>query len=116
MDLVGTLSNQTTQERLQRVTERVRHFLSATPLDQVPLPRRRLRRRSGSIPVAATAVLASCEGDMRARDIHAAVEGLLGESVSASSVKDCLTRNAQSGSGLFERVGRGRYRLRVGVI
>ena len=57
-------------------------------------------------------VLADAGGILRMMEIHRAVEELLGESVSRSSVKNYLAsgtdrRKAQ----LFERVGRGRYRL-----
>ena len=48
---------------------------------------------------------------LRARDIHLAVEALLGEPVSSSSVKNCLASNAIGERHRFERVGRGWYRL-----
>jgi hypothetical protein len=50
-------------------------------------------------------------GELRARDIHAAVEVVLGEDVSPSSVKNCLARYSASAEPSFVRVGRGRYRL-----
>jgi hypothetical protein len=43
--------------------------------------------------------------------IHAAVEELVGEPVSWSSVKNCLASDVGGKSARFERVGRGRYRL-----
>ena len=46
-------------------------------------------------------------------EIHAGVEKRLGKSVPPSSVRSYLRLNAGSaGSGAFERVGRGRYRLK----
>jgi hypothetical protein len=59
---------------------------------------------------AIVAVLAS-SGELRSRDIHAAVEVLLHGPVSASSVKNCLAKCAAEDPPLFERIGRGRYRL-----
>ena len=47
-------------------------------------------------------------------DIHLAVEDLLGEPVSRSSVKNYLANGATSRkTRLFERVSRGCYRLRA---
>jgi hypothetical protein len=47
-------------------------------------------------------------------EIHEAVEELLGEPVSRSSVKNYLAKGCSSRkTQLFERVGRGRYRLLV---
>ena len=49
--------------------------------------------------------------ELRARDIRAAVEVLLREVVSPSSVKNCVAINSRGADARFERVGRGRYRL-----
>jgi hypothetical protein len=75
---------------------------SAMPIRHSPL-----RQPWRSIIDAVTIVLGS-SGEMRPRDIHAAVEVLLGRTVSISSVKNCLARDVDS---RFERVGRGRYRV-----
>jgi len=48
---------------------------------------------------------------MRAKDIHAAVEALVGEPVAWSSVKMALASNAAGPSRRFVRVARGRYVL-----
>jgi len=48
---------------------------------------------------------------MRAKDIHAAVEVLVGESVPRSSVKGALATNVADSSGRLVRVARGRYVL-----
>jgi hypothetical protein len=63
---------------------------------------------------AITTVLASAGEELRARDIHAAVEVLLGQTVTASSVKNCLAVNCRGDDAPFERVGHGRYRLATG--
>jgi hypothetical protein len=48
---------------------------------------------------------------MRARDIHAAAERMLGEVVAWSSVKGALASNVSGSSLRFVRVARGRYVL-----
>jgi hypothetical protein len=48
---------------------------------------------------------------MRATDIHRAVEALVGESVSWSSVKNALASNVSGSSPRFVRIARGRYML-----
>jgi hypothetical protein len=52
---------------------------------------------------------------MRAKDIHAAVEALLGEPVGWSSVKMALASNVSGSSRRFVRVARGRYGLVTGM-
>ena len=59
---------------------------------------------------AIEAVLGSA-GEMRARDTHLAVEQMLGQHITASSVKNCLAANSEGTAPSFIRVGRGRYRL-----
>jgi hypothetical protein len=46
------------------------------------------------------------------RDIASVVAKRLGEPIPPASIKSCLSREAQSASGVFERIGRGRYGLR----
>jgi hypothetical protein len=59
----------------------------------------------------AVATVLGSAGLMRARDVHEALEGLLDEPVSRSSVKNCLARKSVGQARRFERVGRGGYRL-----
>jgi hypothetical protein len=47
----------------------------------------------------------------RVRDIHAAVEELLGIPVPVSSVKNWLAKSSGDNDAQFVRLGRGRYRL-----
>jgi hypothetical protein len=58
-------------------------------------------------------VLAASVEPMRVRDIHAEVEGIIGQPVSPSAVKNWLARKAQGEQPLSVRLGRGRYRLIV---
>lgn len=69
-------------------------------------------RRRGWVVEAIVRVLSDRQGAMQAKDIHAAVEGLLGESVRWKSVKAALAANVAGPSPRFVRVARGRYRLR----
>jgi len=56
-------------------------------------------------------VLADREEPMRAKEIHAAVEALVGEPVGWSSVKQALASHVSGSSPKFVRVARGRYVL-----
>ena len=56
-------------------------------------------------------MLADQEGPMRAKDIHVAVEAVLGERVRWASVKAALAANVTGASPRFVRVARGRYVL-----
>jgi hypothetical protein len=67
----------------------------------------------GLIPGAIKRVLGEAPGPMRARDIHTAVEELLGMPVPASSVKNWLATHTGSDQALFVRLGRGRYQIGV---
>jgi hypothetical protein len=55
-------------------------------------------------------VLAEAGAEVRVRDIHRGVEMVLGEHVSASSVKDYLHKDRRK-TPLFEYCGRNGYRL-----
>ena len=48
---------------------------------------------------------------MRVKDIHAAVEAMLGEPVATSSIKNALAGNISGESRRFVRVAKGRYAL-----
>jgi hypothetical protein len=64
-------------------------------------------RKAGWVVEAVALVLADRDEPMRAKEVHAAVEALLGEPVRWTSVKSALARD----SSRFERVARGCYRL-----
>jgi hypothetical protein len=68
-------------------------------------------RRHGRIVQAIVRVLADRQGPMQAKEVHAAVEALLGESVCWASVKAALAGNISGSSPRFVRVARGCYRL-----
>jgi len=113
MGLVGSLWNPDLQTRLQRIHQQVaRQAPSAEPRPKPACPHFQ-RRRAGMICDAIVSVLAEHRDGLRVRDIAAAVAAWLGEPVPLSSIKSCLWREARSESGVFEQVGRGRYRLRA---
>ncbi len=67
--------------------------------------------RWGRVLAAVTEILNGACEPMRVRAIHAAAEELVGESVSWSSVRNCVAANIGGETARFERVGRGRYRM-----
>lgn len=69
-------------------------------------------RRVGWVVEAIVRVLADRQEPMQAKDIHAAVETLLGQTVCWSSVKAALSADSAGPSPRFVRVAKGRYRLR----
>lgn len=69
-----------------------------------------MARRPGEVRDAIVAYLRSHKEGATTAEIHQGVEKRLG-AVSPSSVRSYLGLNADT---LFERVGRGRYRLRRG--
>jgi hypothetical protein len=66
-------------------------------------------RRHDWVLEAVLRVLAERKEPMRARDVHGAVEALLGAPVRWGSVKKCLSSNVTGVSPRFVRVARGRY-------
>jgi len=68
-----------------------------------------LRRRPGEVRDAIMAYLREREAGAAVADIHQAVAARLGGHVPPSSVRSYLRLNAHS---LFQRTGRGEYRLR----
>jgi len=69
------------------------------------------RRKFGTVRDAIVQVLRDAGTELRMRDIHARVQELLQEPVCRGSVKSYLCKGCGTKAPLFERVGRGRYRL-----
>jgi hypothetical protein len=110
MALVGSLWNQDVRSQLQRV-----HRHLDQQADEHPAKATRpkfQRRRPGSVLNAIVAVLSDHPQGMRVRDIKNEVETLLGQPVAKASVKSCLWAQARDGTGRFENLDRGWYRLR----
>lgn len=110
MALVGVLSNpvgplKTVLER--ELPDSARSRLPSEELVSIGLQHRRV----GLIVETIVRVLAERGEPMQAREIHAAVEALLKQSVCWSSVKASLAANISGSSPRFVRVAKGRYRL-----
>jgi hypothetical protein len=109
MGLLGCYSNQEIQGRLRQLSEKLDRLATSNAA-----PRRSVRNdrrlRGGLVPKAIERVLSQAGGPMRARDIHAEVEELLGRSVPVSSVKNWLAKHAQDEKPRLVRLDRGRYR------
>jgi hypothetical protein len=75
---------------------------------------RKRARRPGWVVDAVARVMADQEEPMRVAQVHAAVEALLGETVSKDSVSWCLSAGVHRKGRLFIRVARGRYALAIG--
>jgi hypothetical protein len=112
MGLLGCYSNHEIQGRLRQLSDKLDRLVAS---DAAPRPSVRHDRklRGGLVPKAIERVLDGACGSMRARDIHAEVEELLGRAVPASSLKNWLAENAQGENPRLVRLGRGRYRLAV---
>lgn len=111
MGLVGSLWNPDTQARLQRIHRRTSRHDGVSPSSVRSHPTFK-RRRVGQIRATIMAILAGRPGGMRLQEIAAAAVAQLDEPIPTSTIKSCLSREAQNPCGAFERVGRGRYRLR----
>jgi hypothetical protein len=110
VDLVGLLSNpvgplKTVLERELPDSARLR-----LPSEEAA-PISSQHRRAGWIVDAIVRVLAEQGEPMQAKEVHAAVEKLLGERVRWSSVKAALAANIAGPSSRFVRIARGRYVL-----
>jgi hypothetical protein len=112
MALVGSLWNPDVRSQLQRIHKHIARHAASGEASARRLPPRFQRRWAGIIRDAIAAVLAEQPEGLRMRDIACVVAKRLGEPVPLSSIKSCLSREAQSTSGVFERIGRGRYGLR----
>jgi hypothetical protein len=116
LDLVGRLSNHDLTDLLQSLT--AQDWKQDRP--RLHRPKRGVapdgRRRFGAVRDAIVAVLEAAPGELRAREIHARVEELLGEPVSRGSVKSYLRVGCHRKRPLFEYCGRQGYRLATATI
>lgn len=110
MGLLGSYSNPEIQGRLRQLSEKLDRLAASNAVPR-PTARHDRRIRGGLVPKAIEQVLAEAHGPMRARDIHAEVEELLGQAVPASSVKNWLAKEVQAEKSRLVRLDRGRYRL-----
>jgi ElaB/YqjD/DUF883 family membrane-anchored ribosome-binding protein len=106
VELNGALSNplESSKDPLERLRCVVRGLLER---QDVRRESRQLRARTGKISEAVRAVVVLRDEPIRMIEIHAAVELLLGESVSRGTVKRHLSAGVTRGE--YVRVDRGRY-------
>jgi hypothetical protein len=69
------------------------------------------RLGNGVVQRAIVKVLGATDQPMRLAEVHLAVEGLLGRTVSKDSINWCLSTGVRGKEPRFERVARGCYRL-----
>jgi hypothetical protein len=97
--------------RLSYVAKKLKR-LRASDAQPREIKRQRQRdRRPGWVTDVVLRVLIEEGEPMRATHVHAAVEKLLGHSVSKDSVDSCLSKGAGGREPRFERVSLGCYRL-----
>jgi hypothetical protein len=111
MDLLGRYSNHDLQGSLRRLAGKLAAVRASGGPRRRPVACRQRARRPGWVLKAVVQVLAGRGEPMRAKDIHAAVEALVGKPVPRSSVKGALADHASGSSRRFVRVSRGRYVL-----
>jgi hypothetical protein len=70
---------------------------------------RALRRRQGSVLEAVTTVFERAGRPLRVRDVHAAVEALLGAPIPFSSVNEALSTHVSERGQRFRRLRYGVY-------
>lgn len=97
---------------LGRLAEKLAALRASGAEPRLIRSRRRRTRRPGWVLDAVCRVLADqATGPMRVMSVHAAVEALVGGTVSKDSVSWVLSSHSASPSPLFVRVARGRYML-----
>jgi hypothetical protein len=99
------------RSRLSYVVKQLKRLRAS---DAPPRPirsQRQRNRRPGWVIDVVVQVLADEGRPMRSTHVRAAVESLLGHSVSKDSVDSCLSKGAHGKQPRFERVSYGRYRL-----
>jgi hypothetical protein len=100
----------TDRPRLSYLLKRLKR-LRASDAQPREIKRQRQRdRRPGWITEVVFRVLIDAGKPMRATHVHAAVEKLLGHSVSKDSVDSCLSKGGGGKEPRFERVSYGCYR------
>lgn len=108
MELAGALSNRADVRSLRQLGQIRERAL------KYPRPRnahQATRNRPGSIWPAVRAILVRADGPMTPAEVRARLEMEHGRPLAASTVKDCLRRNATA-TGEVRRLKGGRYRLR----
>jgi len=96
---------------LSYVVKRLKRLRASDAQPRAIKSQRKRDRRPGWVMDAVVRVLADEGGPMRSTHVHAAVERLLGLTVSRDSVSWCLSSGVRGKEPRFERVSLGCYRL-----
>jgi hypothetical protein len=111
IEVLGTYSNPDLQGSLSRLAGKLATVRANGRPRRQPATCRRRPRRPGWVLKAVVQVLADRSDAMPVRDIHEAVEAMLGEPVAKSSIKTALASHVGGPSPRFARVAPGRYVL-----
>lgn len=98
------------RSRLSYVTKQLKRLRASDAQPRAIRSQRQRDRRPGWVTEVVVRVLIEGGKPMRATHVHAAVETLLGHSVSKDSVDSCLSKGARGKEPRFERVSYGYYR------
>jgi hypothetical protein len=107
--LISTLCKHDTRSDLTHLVKKLQTLRTSDAQPRATLSRRQRPHRPGWVIEAVLQVLDDRREPMRAKDIHSAVEALLGESVCWGSVKNALASNITGPSPKLVRIARGRY-------
>lgn len=99
------------RSRLNYLAKRLRRLRASDSPPRAIKCRRKRPRRPGWVIDTVVRVLENHGGPMNRREVHAAVERLVGQPVSVDSVDSCLSLGARGLESRFERVSPGCYRL-----
>lgn len=99
------------RSRLSYVAKQLKRLRASDAEPRAVKSQRRRDRRPGWVIDAVVRVLADEGRPMRSTHVRAAVESLLGHSVSKDSVDSCLSSGVRGKEPRFERVSYGCYRL-----
>lgn len=108
MELIGVLSNPEVCSGLDRLHQAIASLSAPTSHRAVRPPH---RRRPGAVLQAIQVVLAEHPEGLRTVEVRRSVVECLGCELPPATVKGTLAAYAEPG-GPFERIARGRYRLR----
>lgn len=109
--MLGAYSNQDFRGSLARLAKKLATVRASREPRREPTTCRQRPRRPGWVLDAIVNVLADRGEAMRVKDIHVAVEAMLGQPVSSSSIKTALIANATGSSSQLVRVAKGWYTL-----
>jgi hypothetical protein len=110
-EALAALADQEARASLDRLAKKLARLRASGAPPRAIESRRKRARRPGWVHDAVVRVLADHGGPMRATQVHAAVEALLGEPVSADSVSWALAADVRGPAPTLVRVARGRYIL-----